>query len=49
LVTAESISAGLDATRWDVVTADEPDCTVSNGAGRLVQLNDVVVRATRLS
>jgi SAM-dependent methyltransferase len=43
-VTAASITAGLDATRWDVVTAEEPVRTLAN---RTAQLNDVVVRATR--
>ena len=38
---------GLDATQWDVVTADEPIRTLTNRAGRTVQLDDVVVRATR--
>ena len=46
-VTAASITKGLDATRWDIVTADEPIRTLTEGAGRTVQLNDVVVRATR--
>lgn len=46
-VTAASITVGLDATEWDIVTADEPIRTLMNRAGRTVQLDDVVVRATR--
>ena len=46
-VTAASITDGLDATRWDIVTADEPIRTLTKGAGRTLRLNDVVVRATR--
>ena len=46
-VTAASIADGLDATQWDVVTADEPVRTLTNRAGRTVQLDDVVVRAIR--
>lgn len=46
-VTAASIAAGLDAAQWDIVTADEPIRTLTNRAGRTVQLDDVVVRATR--
>ena len=46
-VTAASITAGLDAARWDVITADEPRRTLTNRAGQTVQLDDVVVRATR--
>jgi len=46
-VTAASITVGLDATRWEIVTADEPIRTLTNRAGRTVQLDDVVVRATR--
>jgi len=45
-VTAASISAGLDPTRWDVVTAEEHTRTLT---GRAVPLSDVVVRATRRS
>jgi hypothetical protein len=41
------ITVGLDATQWDIVTADEPIRTLTNRAGRTVQLDDVVVRATR--
>jgi hypothetical protein len=46
-VTAASITAGLDATRWDIVTADQPIRTLTNRAGLTVPLHDVVVRATR--
>lgn len=46
-VTAASITAGLDAARWDIATADEPIRTLTDRAGRTVQLDDVVVRATR--
>lgn len=46
-VTAASITAGLDAAVWDVVTADEHVPTLGNRAGREVTLHDVVVRATR--
>ncbi len=48
-VTAASITATLDATRWDVVTAKEPTRTLTDPSGQSVQLLDVVVRATRLS
>ena len=46
-VTAAGITARLDATQWDVVTAEEYARTLTNRAGRTVQLRDVVVRATR--
>jgi SAM-dependent methyltransferase len=46
-VTAASITARLDVTQWDVVTAEEHTRTLTNRAGRAVQLHDVVVRATR--
>lgn len=46
-VTAASITAGLDATQWDVVTAEEHIRALTNRAGRAVELHDVVVRATR--
>ncbi len=46
-VTAASITAGLDVTRWDVVTAEEHTRTLTDHAGRAVELHDVVVRATR--
>ena len=47
MVTAASITTGLDATQWDVVTADEQTRTATDRAGQSVQLHDVVVRATR--
>jgi SAM-dependent methyltransferase len=46
-VTAASVTLSLDATQWDVVTAEEPTRTLINRTGRAVQLHDVVVRATR--
>jgi 2-polyprenyl-3-methyl-5-hydroxy-6-metoxy-1,4-benzoquinol methylase len=46
-VAAASITVRLDATKWDVVTAEEPIRTLTDRAGRAVQLHDVVVRATR--
>jgi 2-polyprenyl-3-methyl-5-hydroxy-6-metoxy-1,4-benzoquinol methylase len=46
-VSAVSITARLDAAQWDVITADEPRRTLTNRAGQPVQLDDVVVRATR--
>ena len=46
-VTAASIAVGLDGTRWDIVTADEPIRTLTNRVGRTIQLHDVIVRATR--
>jgi SAM-dependent methyltransferase len=46
-VTAASISAALDADRWDIVIADEPIRTLADRTGRTVPLDDVVVRATR--
>ena len=49
LVTAASITAGLDASQWEVVTTDECTRTRTNREGRPVQSDDVVVRATRRS
>jgi hypothetical protein len=46
-VTAASVTESLGTTYWDIVTAEEPIRTLTNRAGRTVQLNDVVVRATR--
>ncbi len=48
-VTAASISSQLAAATWDVVTADEHVRTLGDRDGRLVTLNDVVVRAARRS
>jgi SAM-dependent methyltransferase len=45
--TAASITAVLDNDRWEVVTAQEHTRTVTHGDGRTVELQDVVVRATR--
>ena len=46
-VTAATTMARLDATQWDVVTADEHTRTLTERAGHAVQLHDVVVRAAR--
>jgi hypothetical protein len=46
-VSAPSITERLDATRWDVVTADERRRILMNRSGQTVQLDDVVVHATR--
>jgi SAM-dependent methyltransferase len=46
-VTAAAVVARLDAVGWDVVTAEEPQRTMSGPGGRTVTLHDVVVRATR--
>jgi 2-polyprenyl-3-methyl-5-hydroxy-6-metoxy-1,4-benzoquinol methylase len=46
-VTAASITLKLGVTGWDRVTADEVSRTLTDRAGRTVQLDDVVVRATR--
>jgi hypothetical protein len=46
-VTAASIRLILDPTQWTIVTADEPTRTLTNRPGRTVQVDDVVVRATR--
>jgi hypothetical protein len=46
-VTAADITARLDATVWDVVTADECARTLTDHTGQSVTLQDVVVRATR--
>lgn len=45
--TAASITAGLDAAQWNVVTAAQHTRTLTNLADRVVQLHDVVVRAAR--
>ena len=49
LVAAASITAGLDASQWEIVTTDECTRTRTNREGRPVQSDDVVVRATRRS
>lgn len=46
-VTAAAVTARLDASGWEVVTAEEPLRSVTRPGGRTVQLHDVVVRATR--
>lgn len=45
--TAASITAGLDASLWNVVTAQETSRNATHRGGKTVQLHDVVVRATR--
>lgn len=47
--TAASITARLDPTLWDVVTAEESHRTMSGSDGRTTPIHDVVVRATRLN
>jgi hypothetical protein len=46
-VTLSDVVAGLDPAKWEVVTADERVRTVASHGDHVVQLNDVVVRATR--
>ena len=46
-VTLTGITAGLDSTKWDIVTAEEHVRTLARPEGRPVPLHDVVVRATR--
>ena len=46
-VTLMDIIAGLDSTRWEVVTAEEHLRTVTRPDSQPVPLYDVVVRATR--
>jgi SAM-dependent methyltransferase len=46
-VTAGDITAALGAGGWDIVTVEEPTRTLTSGDGRTVQLDDVIVRATR--
>jgi SAM-dependent methyltransferase len=46
-VTLADVTAGLDGTEWDVVTAREHLRTVTGPGGQAVPLHDVVVRATR--
>lgn len=48
-VTLTDITAGLDPTRWEIVTAEEHVRTLTAPGGRVVPLHDVVVRATRRS
>ena len=46
--TAARITARLDPTTWDVVTADEHSRTLNAPGGGEVTLHDVVVRAVRM-
>jgi SAM-dependent methyltransferase len=46
-VTAAAVTALLDPSQWDVVTADELQRSTAGPGGRLVTLHDVVVRARR--
>ncbi len=48
-VTAAAVTELLDPDTWGVVTADEAARTLRSGSGRTVELQDVVVRATRRS
>jgi 2-polyprenyl-3-methyl-5-hydroxy-6-metoxy-1,4-benzoquinol methylase len=48
-VTVADISADLDDTRWEIVTAEEHLRTLTGPAGQAVDLRDVVVQATRRS
>ncbi|URN08221.1 methyltransferase domain-containing protein [Actinomadura madurae] len=45
--TAAAITARLDRTAWDVVTAEETDRTLTGHGGGETVLHDVVVRAVR--
>lgn len=45
--TAAAITARLDDTEWEIVTAEESHRTLVAPAGREIPLHDVVVRATR--
>ncbi|WP_129664454.1 class I SAM-dependent methyltransferase [Phytoactinopolyspora endophytica] len=45
--TAETITARLDDTEWEIVTAEERRRTLAGRDGREISLHDVVVRATR--
>jgi SAM-dependent methyltransferase len=45
--TAATITAVLDAARWEVVTAEEHVRALTNREGGATRLHDVVVRATR--
>ncbi|MER7998663.1 class I SAM-dependent methyltransferase [Streptomyces sp. NPDC095613] len=47
-VTSAAITARVDGTEWEIVTAEEHRRTLTGGGGgRAVPLHDVVVRATR--
>ena len=45
-VTAAAVTELLDVHAWDVNTADEVTRTLRSGSGRIVELRDVVVRAS---
>ncbi|WP_165969325.1 class I SAM-dependent methyltransferase [Actinomadura sp. KC06] len=45
--TAAAVTARLDDTEWEIVTAEERHRTLVGHGGREVPLHDVVVRATR--
>jgi SAM-dependent methyltransferase len=45
--TAAAVTARLDDTEWEIVTAEERHRTLAGHGGREVPLHDVVVRATR--
>jgi len=47
--TAATITARLDQTEWEVVTAEESHRTMSGPGGHETTIHDVVVRATRSS
>lgn len=47
--TAATITARLDPTEWEVVTAEESHRTMSGPGGHETTIHDVVVRATRRS
>ena len=46
-VALRDITADLDVSQWSIVTAEEHVRRTTNGAGRSVELHDVVVRALR--
>jgi SAM-dependent methyltransferase len=46
-VTAAAITARLDDAAWEIVVADEVHRTITGHGGRMVPLDDVVVRAVR--
>jgi len=46
-VTAATVSATFDVAQWEIVTAVEPNRTVTNRDGHQNRLDDVVVRAVR--
>ncbi|MET7332180.1 class I SAM-dependent methyltransferase [Nonomuraea sp. NPDC005650] len=46
-VTSAAITARMDATEWEIVTAEEHLRTLTGHGGQATPLRDVVVRATR--